>query len=289
MENELVAFFAAVGQTFYALWQEVSLIEGDSLKEQWLWIVDRMTHERSTRILWLLISGLTCSIIIFLLSASVALYEAIAIPTRRSKARTRRPSKRSNQNLKLKSNEESDKQLSETLSWAQKVAPRNVVGKLKAGQIDAAESELFEMHKRKPDDVGIIMYLLACRAIQHDIESYETLVNEIFPDGLKAGEAICQHAAELGRLLAEDRFPQSDIPNPESAFEVDAELIGDTLGPITEFGSVQTLLDLVRVYFDMDDVDEIRHLVVEVLVAGSAQERKSALKYAQLLRQKTRP
>ena len=65
MENDLIAFFTATEQTFFALWQEASLIEGDSLKDQWQWIVDRIIHERSTRVLWLLISGLVLSSLFF--------------------------------------------------------------------------------------------------------------------------------------------------------------------------------------------------------------------------------
>ena len=286
MENELIAFFTATEQTFFALWQEASLLEGDSLQDQWQWIVDRIMHERSPRVLWLLISGLVLSGLLFLLSTGVVVYEAVAISFRKSKARSIQ-SRRLAQSAQPGTADQSSERLSETIDWARKVSPKNVIGKLKAGQIDAAEKALIEVRKSKPDDVGLIMYLLACRAIRHDINSYESLVNKVFPNGLNADEDVCRHAAQIGRLLSEDRFPKSQIPDPESAFQVDAKLIGDTLGPVAEFGSVQTLLDLIRVYFDMDDVDEIRHLIVEVLVCGTAQQRKSALEYAKLLKRKS--
>ena len=287
MENELIAFFTATEQTFFALWQEASLLEGDSLQDQWQWIVDRIMHERSPRVLWLLISGLVLSGLLFLLSTGVIVYEAVAISFRKSKARSVQ-SLRLDQSAQPGTADQSSERLSETIDWARKVSPKNVIGKLKAGQIDAAEKALIEVRKSKPDDVGLTTYLLACRAIRHDIKSYESLVNEIFPNGLNADEDVCRHAAQIGRLLSEDKFPKSQIPDPESAFQVDAKLIGDTLGPVAEFGSVQTLLDLIRVYFDMDDVDEIRHLIVEVLVCGTAQQRKSALEYAKLLKRKSK-
>lgn len=287
MENELLIFLTAAERTFCALWQEVTRIEGGSLRDQLQWIAGRVAHERSTRVLWFLISTLAFSGLVFLLSTGVAVYEAVAVSTRKSKLRLKRPLE-SDRKSQPRTASESSRKLSETIDWAQKVSPRNVIGKLKAGQIDAAEKELIEVRKSKPDDIGLIMYLLACRASQHQVESYESLVSEIFPNGLEADKDVCRHAAQIGRLLSGDRFPKSRIPDPESAFEVQAELIGDTLGPVAEFGSVQTLLDLIRVYFDMDDADEIRHLIVEVLVSGTEQERKAALDYAKLLKRKSR-
>ena len=51
------------------------------------------------------------------------------------------------------------------------------------------------------------------------------------------------------------------------------------MGPITEFGDVQTLLDLVRVYVDMGDEAETKHLIVEILVRGDEEQRRQAMTF----------
>ena len=283
MEQEFIAVLTALEQTFRVLWQEVMLVEGEFLKDQVSWVVQRIESSQSGRVLWFLIAALILAGVICVLSIGIVIYEAVTIPRKRSHFRVMPAVDISEWNTQ--SNTQT--KLKETIDWAQKVAPRNVIGKLKAGRINAAEKALIAERANRPDDVGLIMYLLACRAMRNDAAAYHSLIEEVFPDGLKADREVCRHAAEIGRLLAKDKYPVEEIPQPETAFEVAAELIGDTLGPITEFGSVQTLLDLIRVYFEMHDIAEIRHLIVEVLVCGTVAERRQALEYAKLINRKS--
>ncbi len=280
MEDVLIVFFGELGQTFAYLWREVSQIEGDSLKEVYASAIEQFQHDHTRRVLWLLIAALILSAVVFVLCASMALFEAIAI---RPHKRKKHPIKSLTLDLPVESAKESDEKLSETIGWAKKVAPRSVIDKLKAGEIRDAEKSLLAECKKNPQDDGLIIYLLACRAMQADAKSYDTLIEKIFPEGLTAEKEVCRHAAELGRLLSPDKYPISEIPQPETVFELEEELVGDTLGPISEFGSVQTLLDLIRVYFEMGDTDQTRHLIVEVLICGNAKERELALNYAKLI------
>ena len=108
-------------------------------------------------------------------------------------------------------------------------------------------------------------------------------MEEIFPDGLNADKEICRHAAELGRLISPDRYPEEVVPQPSNVFEIDADSLQELLGPMTEFGNVKTLLDLVRIAFEMGEIDQVKSLAVEILVCGNVSERKMALNYLKRL------
>ena len=73
------------------------------------------------------------------------------------------------------------------------------------------------------------------------------------------------------------------MPQPSTAFEIDAESLQELLGPMTEFGNVKTLLDLVRIAFEMGETDQVKSLAVEILVCGNVSERKTALNYLKRL------
>ncbi len=277
MENELASAFAALQQTFSLLCQEVAQLEGRNLKDLWSEVVLRTEQDPTARVLWLLIATLAVSGLIFVLSVCLILFEA-AVRLRKKSG----PSSNSSQKLRSnsKSADDADKKLAEAIEWAEKMAPRSAIESLRAGDIQAAEKALNAQRRKQPDNVGLIMYLLACRAMRNDAQTYDSLIDEIFPKELSADDAVSRHAAEIGRLLDSARYPESKFPPPEKVFEVDAEMIGDTLGQIAELGSVKTLLDLVRMEFEMGETDQIRHLLVEILVCGTASERKLALNYA---------
>lgn len=285
MEAAIFSFFSALEQTFAYLWQHVVRLEGDTLIDLWASMVEQIQLNQSGRVLWFLIAALFVSGTIFLLCVSMVVFEAVAIVN--PKKQRAKPIGTVALDQVLEGTQTSrdifQDNINKTISWAKDNAPRNVIEKLKSGEIESAEKALFVELKKNPKDVGLIMYLLACRALQSNPRSYDALVKIIFPLGLDADTEVCRHAAELGRLLTPGKYPTSEIPPPETTFEVEAELIGDTLGPISEFGSVQTLLDLVRVYFEMGEVDQIRHMIVEVLVCGTTEQRESALKFAKLL------
>ena len=284
MEEVLLTFFMSLEHTYLYLWQAVAATNIVSLNLEGLWAgIVTQFQDHSGRVVWLLIAALVGSGAIFMFSMGVVLLEAVIItePKRRKFKKVPPPPPPIHQ--APKSTKEIQEQLTKTISWAKENASHSVIDKLKSGNVSAAEKELIAERIKRPKDVGLIMYMLAFRAMRNDGKSYDSLVDSIFPNGLKADTEICRHAAELGRLLSPDKYPVSEYPPPETIFEFDIELIGDTLGPISEFASVHTLLDLIRIYFEMHDFDQIRHLIVIVLVCGNTQERETAIHFAKMV------
>jgi len=278
VEAALSSFIAALGQTYVYLWQMITGLEGDSLLGIWSFIMQQVEQDRSARILWPLIMVLAASGAVFILCLSVLIGETISlsVPRKRHEKKVRSLSV----DVLPASRKENQKKIAQTVSWAKKNTPHSILDKLKAGQLEAVEKSLSRQWKKQPDDVGLMLYWLACRAMQCNAKSYGKLVATIFPDGLKAEVEICRHAADIGRLLAPEDYPLKQIPQPDTAFEVEMDLLAESLRSISEFGSVQTLLDLIRVYYEMGDFDQITHLIVEVLVCGTTSERELAMKFA---------
>ena len=254
---------------------EFELIEGVYVADLVESVVDRYEADSTGRVLWMLISILLASGLLFVASIG---YGLIFRPKPTKSARlegaidseaTTESNKSSHAIIKIKS---------KAIPHAQRL-PKSMIGLLKAGELKLAEELLFEEHRKNPTDASIVMYLLACRVVDGDAASYEKLITELFPDGLDSGVQICLHAASIGRVLSAEKFDVNDYPEPEELFEVDAAVTSKSLGPITEFGDVQTLLDLVRVYVDMGDDAQANHLIVEILVRGDAVQRTDAFNF----------
>ena len=280
MEFELASLVSALQQTFSYLLLEATQIEGEHLKDFWEWIVWRSEQNPSARVVWLLIVALVLFAALFVLTSGLALFELTLVSPTKSQPK---PSPPKAENLVSKDAQDQQQKLAETIAWADKVAPVSVVQFLRDGDIPGAEKILLGKRSKQPNDIGVIIYSLACRATRNDAAAYELLVEEIFPDGLNADEEICRHAAELGRLISPDRFPEEVVPQPSTVFEIDADALQDLLGPMTEFGNVKTLLDLVRIAFEMGETDQVKSLAVEILVCGNVTERKTALNYLKRL------
>ncbi len=280
MEFELASLVSALQQTFSYLLLEATQIEGEHLKDFWEWIVWRSEQNPSARVVWLLIVALVLFAALFVLTSGLALFELTLVSPTKSEPK---PSPPKAENLVSKDAQDQQQKLAETIAWADKVAPVSVVQFLRDGDIPGAEKILLGKRSKQPNDIGVIIYSLACRATRNDAAAYELLVEEIFPDGLNADEEICRHAAELGRLISPDRFPEEVVPQPSTVFEIDADALQDLLGPMTEFGNVKTLLDLVRIAFEMGETDQVKSLAVEILVCGNVSERKTALNYLKRL------
>ena len=280
MEFELASLVSALQQTFSYLLLEATQIEGEHLKDFWEWIVWRSEQNPSARVVWLLIVALVLFAALFVLTSGLALFELTLVSPTKSEPK---PSPSKAENLVSKDAQDQQQKLAETIAWADKVAPVSVVQFLRDGDIPGAEKILLGKRSKQPNDIGVIIYSLACRATRNDAAAYELLVEEIFPDGLNADEEICRHAAELGRLISPDRFPEEVVPQPSTEFEIDADALQDLLGPMTEFGNVKTLLDLVRIAFEMGETDQVKSLAIEILVCGNVSERKTALNYLKRL------
>ena len=252
---------------------EFDLIEGVYLADRVVSVFNRYEADSTGRILWMLISILLVSGSLFVVSTG---YGLIFRPKPTKSAHlegaidsevTTESNKSSHAIIKIKS---------KAIPHAQRL-PKSMIGLLKAGELKLAEELLFEEHRKNPTDSSIVMYLLACRAVDGDAASYEKLITELFPDGLDSGVQICLHAASIGRASSIENYSQNEYPEPENPFEVDSALTSKSLGPITEFGDVQTLLDLVRVYVDMGEEAQAKHLIVEILVRGNFNQRKLAI------------
>ena len=264
---------------FGVICNEITRVQGDSIAEQWAWVVQRYQSDQVGRSLWTLILVLFTSGSIFVVSVGYGLCTGLTKSRRKHKAKTI----------------EGKKPAANTKSYHEAVAksavkarqpsvPRTMIGKLKAGMLEEVEQELMAERKRRPEHTGLTLYLLACRAANNEPEAYQSLVSEIFSGGLDKESEIGRHAAQIGRIMFPEKYPVDKYPEPKKPFEVEANLIGDTLGPISEFGNVQTLLDLVRVYVEMKEWAETKHLIVEILVRGDASQRERALEYSRIIR-----
>ena len=264
---------------FGVICNEISQIQGDSIAEQWAWVVQRYQSDQVGRSLWILLLVLFTSGSIFVVSVGYGL--CIRLTRSRKKHKTK-----SIQGTKPAANTKAyhEAVAKNAVKAGQPSVPRTMIGKLKAGMLEEVEQALMAERKRRPEHTGLTLYLLACRAASSEPEAYQSLVSEIFSDGLDKESEIGRHAAQIGRILFPEKYPVDKFPEPKKPFEVEANLIGDTLGPISEFGNVQTLLDLVRVYVEMKELAETKHLIVEILVRGDASQRERALEYSRIIR-----
>ena len=280
MENELSALVDSLVHTYSALLDEIRLIEGDNLRAQVQWLSERLQSNHSARILWSLVAVLCLSVVVFFVSSTLALRGYLSTIGNRT-------SSNSVTSLTEKTVEEistsHDEKIAETIEWAKKQYPENFVGLLKSGAIDEAETALLLELEKQSENQFAKMYLLACCATRKNVQAFESMVDKVFPKDLDADDEVCRHTAELGRLIGSHKFSIDRIPAPKSVFEIQSKQLGDALGSVLEFGSVQTLLDLMRVYFDSGEIGNVRHLMVEVLVGGSSIERRAALEYARLI------
>ena len=264
---------------FGVICNEISQIQGDSIAEQWAWVVQRYQSDQVGRSLWILLLVLFTSGSIFVVSVGYGL--CIRLTRSRKKHKTK-----SIQGTKPAANTKAyhEAVAKNAVKAGQSSVPRTMIGKLKAGMLEEVEQALMAERKRRPEHTGLTLYLLACRAACNEPEAYQSLVSEIYSGGLDKESEIGRHAAQIGRILFPEKYPVDKYPEPKKPFEVEANLIGDTLGPISEFGNVQTLLDLVRVYVEMKELAETKHLIVEILVRGDASQRERALEYSRIIR-----
>ena len=264
---------------FGVICNEISQIQGDSIAEQWAWVVQRYQNDQVGRSLWILLLVLFTSGSIFVVAVGYGLCTGLAKSRRKHKTKPIEGKKPADN---IKSYQEAVTK--SAVKARQPSVPRTMIGKLKAGMLEEVEQALMAERKRRPEHTGLTLYLLACRAASNEPEAYQSLVSEIFSGGLDKESEIGRHAAQIGRILFPEKYPVDKYPEPKKPFEVEANLIGDTLGPITEFGNVQTLLDLVRVYVEMKEWAETKHLIVEILVRGDASQRERALEYSRIIR-----
>ena len=264
---------------FGVICNEFSQIQGGNIAEQWAWVVQRYQSDQVGRSLWILILVLFTSGSIFVVSVGYGL--CIRLTRSRKKHKTK-----SIQGTKPATNTKAyhEAVAKNAVKAGQPSVPRTMIGKLKAGMLEEVEQALMAERKRRPEHTGLTLYLLACRAASSEPEAYQSLVSEIFSDGLDKESEIGRHAAQIGRIMFPEKYPVDKFLEPKKPFEVEANLIGDTLGPISEFGNVQTLLDLVRVYVEMKEWAETKHLIVEILVRGDASQRERALEYSRIIR-----
>ncbi len=282
MENELLAGIKAIEQTFSYLWHEVSQVEGNDLRELWLSVTQQINTEQSSRVLWILIAVLSFSGTMFVVSTGLLIVEFA-----RSHKRSLPAKSAPQPHQTLNGTENKDRTLTKIKIWVDQPVPHHLIKKLQTGDIDGAEKVLIMERQKQPKSVELIIYLLACRATRNDSKQYQKLVNEIFPDGLKPDEEVSRHAVEIGRLIQTDLYPEGDIPCPETIFDIDFSRLGDALDQISEYDSVKTLLDLVRISFEVGNTDAaIRHLLVEIIVCGDSGERKLALDYCRRMNRK---
>ena len=263
-----------LSQLYDLIRTEFEQVEGAYLADQIEFVIQRYKSDLTARILWILITLLIASGSIFLVSFG---YGILVRPKRVETPKREKVSEFESVRQSLQPSQSPFKR--SNIQHREQGTPKSMVGMLKGGRLKDAEELLFEEHRKRPADATVVMYLLACRAAGGDAASYGDLLAKLFPNGLDSSVQICLHAAGIGRAVGLDGYPSNRYPEPDKPFEVDSTVSGNSLGPITEFGDVQTLLDLVRVYVDMGDEAETKHLIVEILVRGDEEQRRQAMTF----------
>ena len=272
MEAALSQLVFAFEQILNAIGHEISLIEGNYLQPMIASVNERIQNNVVGRTMWILIAILFISGLI----AAICLIVGLVSLLNRRKSVSQTSSKN---NHEIEFIEISSPPRLELEEGSSEDMPPTIIGKLKAGQINAAEEALTEEWKKNPQDTNLIMYLAACRLLKNDEAAYDEFAKRVFEQRLDSNDEVCRHIAELGRILSPYKFNKSKYPPPGSALDFENELLGDSLGAVSELGDVETLLDLIRVYTDMGNKADARHLIVEALVRGNEKQRKRAVKY----------
>ncbi len=252
---------------------EVRQIQGASIAALLPSIENRMASDRTARVIWLLIFAAVATSGLFLLSALYGfVFRAPVLEPPASAAQSPPQS--------VAYRRETDR-ASKPLSTS---AGTPSLGELvQSGRYEKAEAAFRASLKHRPEEIGAYLYLFACTALADDAGQYTALAAEIFPDGLDASKQLHLHIADIGRAVSPEDFPLTSYPLPAEPYELKAELVDDSLGAIAEFGDVQTLLDLIKAYIEMQQPNQARHMIVEVLVRGTASQRRQALKMARSL------
>lgn len=252
---------------------ELALIEGDTVGEKWQWIRQRIDSGQISRIVWLLILGLLVSGFLFI---TTVIWWFIS--SRESKITRISKTDETSESV-LAATELAASQKSTEPTKSQRTLTRTSVSKLQAGEIEEAEKLLKAELQKEAGDEKKLIYLFACRAMRNDPKSYSALISELYPDGMNSELEISRHIAQIGRLIGVKEFSAIEFPSPANVFDEIQNQKGSTLGSISEFGNVQTLLDLIRVYIEMESFNDAKHLIVEVLVRGDEIFRKNAIEY----------
>ena len=259
------SIFTGIGQVCTAIQEEISLIEGDNFDERWDWIEQRVRTDPVGRTNWILILVLFVSSFLFVL---LLFYGFL----------TRKRKKKLQKSQALISPADIQKEL---VLVPPTVSPsKTFIQQLRAGEFEEVEKKLLQELAKHPGDETVIMYLFACRAVKLDVSAYKNIIQQILPTGLDPNQQLCAHIAQIGRILATSQFSLEQYPDPKQEFKVDPNKILKSMEAISELGDVQTLLELVRIYIGKGELDNSKHLIVEVLVRGNFRQRQRALEFA---------
>ncbi len=281
LEREFTEFSVGLAHFATLIQGEFNQVKGPYVID-WVESISNRYHSDLTgRILWSLVAVLTASGSLFMILTAHGLLSRLRNPPARVKGKTSRKDSSRRKSAAGASGQ------SVKMQDRNKRVPKSVVGMLRAGLLDEVEALLLEERRIRPADSNVVMYLLACRAAKDDADSYDQLLSEIFPEGLDRKVQICLHAAQIGRILSPSAYPTNRFPEPDKPFEVDAAMSSESLGTVSEFGDVHTLLDLVRVYLDMEEEAETKHMIVEILVRGDREQRIKAVEFLKRMREKT--
>ncbi len=272
MESALSQLVFVFEQILNAIGNEISLIEGDYLQQMIASVNERIQNNVVGRTMWILIAILFISG----LTATICLIVGLVSLLNRRKSGSQISANNNHEKGSIEISSPLQLDLAEGPS---EDIPPTIIGKLKAGQINAVGEALTEEWKKSPQDISLIMYLAACQLLKNDEVAYDEFAKKVFEQRLDSKDEVCRHVAELGRILSPYKFNKSNYPPPESALDFENELLGDSLGAVSELGDVENLLDLIRVYTDMGNNADARHLIIEVLVRGNEKQRKRAVQY----------
>ena len=259
-----------------ALSNELTQIERGNLHAVWQQVADRIRAGSVNRVVWLLIFMLLFSGSIFILSVTYGITARL-----NSRLKIRATKKRS-----ASRKHRSYRQFSDRPSELPKTVHKSMTLKeiLMSGNLNQAERKLRASIKLKRDSPDLFIYMFACRAVKADRKLFKSLIMEHFPKGLEKDIEFHRHIAQIGSMLSLKEYSKGSFPEPESVFRTESNMVGNTLGSISELGDVQTMVDIARVYVDMKDVSQAKHMLVEILVRGNKQQRESATELSRALK-----
>ena len=256
---------------FSVVRDELTQATASNIAQTWSNVLTRLQEHSTRRVLWLVIVALFASGLLFLGSVVFEIF-------------TRRPARvdtKHSSSDNAKKTRETPELKSSGHKETEKFSGKSPVEKesLLTEKIDKIERQIRDKLKPKEANSDLHVYLFACCAARADLTRYEALVKEVFPGGLDENLLAHKHIFQIGRAISSQFTAQKTVPDPKNSYKVQKPLFEETMEAVSQLGDVETMLDMLRVYAEMELTMQTVHLIVEALVQGDFKQRKRVLEY----------
>ncbi len=249
---------------------ELEQITGPNITETMSTVMSTLQQSSTKRTIWLVMIVLFASGSLFVGSV---VFEVVSRrrPKRLRVKRTQRDKQTQNKN-----NVDHERLSKPVADLSDKTNP------LLVSKLDEIEKQIREKIKNDRNNSDLHVYLFACCAAKGGLKRYEQMIKEVYPTGLDNSIEYHQHIAQLGRLVSPQCNMLQTVTDPKSAYKIQKPLFEETMQTVSQLGDVETMLDMLRVYAEMDTTVQTAQIVIEVLVQGDFKQRERALSYCRL-------